>query len=87
MVCPNSAWRAYGRRPIIPPLPPEDADHNALLLRLLARPNVASKEDWVRQYDHEVIAQTAVKPFVGVERDGPADAAVIAPLHGSSRGW
>ena len=67
-------------------VPPEDADHNALLLRLLARPNVASKEDWVRQYDHEVIAQTAVKPFVGVERDGPADAAVIAPLHGSSRG-
>ena len=55
--------------------PPENADHNALLLRLLARPNVASKEDWVRQYDHEVIAQTAVKPFVGVERDGPADAA------------
>ena len=39
----------------------------------------------MRQYDHEVIAQTAVKPFVGVERDGPADAAVIRTLHGSSR--
>ena len=38
------------------------------LLDLLARPNIASKESWVRQYDHEVIAQTAVKPFVA-ERD------------------
>jgi phosphoribosylformylglycinamidine synthase len=53
---------------------------------MLARPNIASKETWVRQYDHEVIAQTAVKPFVGVERDGPADAGVIAPIHGNPRG-
>ena len=67
-------------------VPPARVDHSALLLRLLARPNIASKEDWVRQYDHEVIAQTAVKPFVGVKRDGPGDAAVLAPVHGSSRG-
>ena len=50
------------------------ADHNDLLLRMLARPNITSKETWVRQYDHEVIAQTVIKPFVGVERDGPGDA-------------
>ena len=61
-------------------------NHNQILLDLLARPNIASKETWVRQYDHEVIAQTAVKPFVGVERDGPADAGVIAPIHGNPRG-
>ena len=67
-------------------IPPSDVDHNKILLDLLARPNIASKESWVRQYDHEVIAQTAVKPFVGPERDGPADAALIAPLHGSTRG-
>ena len=66
--------------------PPNKADHNQILLDLLARPNIASKESWVRQYDHEVIAQTAVKPFVGPERDGPADAALIAPIHGSTRG-
>ncbi|DAC57279.1 MAG TPA: phosphoribosylformylglycinamidine synthase, partial [Candidatus Poseidoniales archaeon] len=53
---------------------PINADHNNILLDLLARPNIASKETWVRQYDHEVIAQTAVKPFVGIERDGPGDA-------------
>ena len=67
-------------------VPPADIDHNSILIDMLARPNIASKETWVRQYDHEVIAQTAVKPFVGVERDGPADAGVIAPIHGNPRG-
>lgn len=66
--------------------PPAKADHSALLLRMLARPNIASKETWVRQYDHEVIAQTAVKPFVGVARDGPGDAGLIAPIHGDPHG-
>ncbi|MEC7179280.1 MAG: AIR synthase related protein, partial [Candidatus Thermoplasmatota archaeon] len=33
-----------------------------------------------------VIAQTAIKPFVGPNRDGPGDAAVIAPIHGNSKG-
>ncbi len=65
---------------------PENAGHSNLLLRMLGRPNIASKESWVRQYDHEVIAQTAVKPFVGVQRDGPGDAGVIAPLHGNPQG-
>ena len=55
-------------------------------MRMLARPNIASKETWVRQYDHEVIAQTAIKPFVGVERDGPGDAGLLAPIHGSTHG-
>ncbi|MBA88088.1 MAG: phosphoribosylformylglycinamidine synthase, partial [Euryarchaeota archaeon] len=66
--------------------PGEGFDHSQLLIRMLSRPNIASKETWVRQYDHEVIAQTAVKPFVGVERDGPGDAGVLAPIHGSVRG-
>lgn len=67
-------------------VPPARADHADLLLRMLARPNIASKEAWVRQYDHEVIAQTAIKPFVGVARDGPGDAGVIAPVHGDPHG-
>jgi phosphoribosylformylglycinamidine synthase II len=67
-------------------VPPSDANHSDLLLRMLARPNIASKETWVRQYDHEVIAQTAIKPFVGVKRDGPGDAGLIAPIHGNPHG-
>ena len=66
--------------------PPEKTNHTSLLIRMLKRPNIASKETWVRQYDHEVIAQTAIKPFVGVERDGPGDAGLLAPIHGSTRG-
>jgi phosphoribosylformylglycinamidine synthase II len=66
--------------------PPKKAEHHNILIELLARPNIASKEQWVRQYDHEVIAQTVGKPFTGVNRDGPGDAAVIAPIHGETQG-
>ena len=69
-------------------VPPEtDAEGMGdILSRLLARPNIASKEFWVRSYDHEVIAQTVIKPFCGVDHDAPGDAAVIAPIHGGTQG-
>ena len=57
-----------------------------VLSRLIARPNIASKEWWVRSYDHEVIAQTVIKPFCGVNHDSPGDAAVIAPIQGGTQG-
>jgi phosphoribosylformylglycinamidine synthase II len=79
----ESAWTPPELEPF---RPPSNADHNTLLLNMLRRPNIASKETWVRQYDHEVIAQTAIKPFVGAHRDGPGDAGVIAPLHGDPHG-
>jgi phosphoribosylformylglycinamidine synthase subunit PurSL len=50
------------------------------LLALLALPNIRSKEDVVRQYDHEVQGGTVVKPFVGPAGQGPSDAAVVVPL-------
>ncbi|MFQ3663778.1 MAG: phosphoribosylformylglycinamidine synthase subunit PurL [Chloroflexaceae bacterium] len=55
--------------------PPAEA-----LLRLLAHPNIASKERIVRTYDHEVRGATVIKPFVGVALDGPGDATVLQPL-------
>ena len=79
----ESEWTPPVQDPFVPPV---NADHAALLEGMLQRPNIASKETWVRQYDHEVIAQTAIKPFVGVERDGPGDAGVIAPIHGDPHG-
>ncbi|HYG10055.1 MAG TPA: AIR synthase related protein, partial [Pyrinomonadaceae bacterium] len=45
------------------------ADHNEALLRLLAAPNIASKEWVYRQYDHMVRTNTAVLPG--------ADAAIV----------
>ncbi len=52
---------------------------------ILGRPNVASKEYWVRQYDHEVQAGSVVKPLCGPHGDGPSDGSVIMPVLGSSR--
>jgi phosphoribosylformylglycinamidine synthase len=68
-----------------PSLPPE-GDCAAALLAVLSDLGVCSKEWIVRQYDHEVQAGSAGKPLCGVRRDGPADAAVLAPKLGSLRG-
>ncbi len=55
-------------------------DLSAVLLDLLAHPNIRSKEDTIRRYDHEVQGGTAVKPLVGSANHGPGDAAVLVPL-------
>lgn len=66
---------------------PRDLDCNRLLLQLLASPDITSKEEIVRQYDHEVLAGSAVKPMVGAGGFGPSDGCVIAPRLGSKRGF
>jgi len=58
-----------------------------VLLKILADPNIASKEQVIRLYDHEVQGGTVVKPLVGQANDGPSDAAVIRPLPDSKRGF
>jgi phosphoribosylformylglycinamidine synthase len=59
--------------------PSAGLDPNTLLLRLLAHPNLASKADVIRSYDHEVQGSTVVKPLTGRLNDGPADASVLKP--------
>lgn len=54
-------------------------DANAELVRILARPDVASKADVIRIYDHEVQGGTVVKPLTGKMDDGPSDACVLKP--------
>ncbi len=66
-------------------LPPAK-DLTQALARLLSRPNIASKEWVIRQYDHEVQAGSIVKPLVGIAHDGPSDAAVVAPRPGQDLG-
>ena len=61
-------------------------DLTAIMLDLVADPNVRSREEWVRCYDHEVQARSVVKPFVGRRRDGPSDGAVFLVRHDSTRG-
>jgi phosphoribosylformylglycinamidine synthase II len=50
------------------------------LLALLRHPSIASKEEVVRRYDHEVQGATVRKPLVGLAGNGPGDAAVLQPI-------
>src|SRR2546425_1114810 len=71
--------------PAIPPsqdlrLPREPQDYRSTILKILAAPNVASKEYVIRQYDHEVRASTVLKPLQGViGKAAHGDASVIRP--------
>jgi phosphoribosylformylglycinamidine synthase II len=56
-----------------------------ILFRVLASPNIASKESVVRTYDHEVKGNTVLKPLQG-ENGGPNDAAILKPLNDSWKG-
>lgn len=56
-----------------------------LLLRLLAHPDITSKEWIIRRYDHLVRGATILPPLVGAMGDGPSDAAVLKPLE--TAGW
>jgi phosphoribosylformylglycinamidine synthase len=75
----------------IPPAPQaevivESTSLTGDVMSVLSALNVCSKESFVRMYDHEVQAQSVLKQFQGVDEDGPGDAAVIRPVHGSNRG-
>lgn len=56
------------------------------LLGILSSSNVASKEEVIRTYDHEVKAISIIKPLQGINNDAPGDAAVIKPIHDSWKG-
>ncbi|MEZ6088995.1 MAG: phosphoribosylformylglycinamidine synthase subunit PurL [Pirellulaceae bacterium] len=62
------------------------ADHDETLAKILGSLNVASKQWIIRQYDHEVQGGSVVKPLVGVQNDGPGDAAVVRPRVRTRRG-
>ncbi len=61
-------------------------DYTDDLRKILGSLNVASKEWIIRQYDHEVQAGSVIKPLVGINNDGPSDAAVVRPDLTSNRG-
>jgi len=64
----------------------EKADYTDDLKQLLSALNICSKESVVRRYDHEVQGGSVVKPFSGVNNDGPSDAAVVRPILESFEG-
>ena len=82
----EAEWQPPALRGLFEPVLGEPEDYAALLLDLLARPNICSKEWICRQYDHEVQGTSVIKPLVGAGRDVPSDAAVIRPVLTSQQG-
>jgi phosphoribosylformylglycinamidine synthase len=79
----QAKWTPPTRKPEITI---QQSDLMADLKAVLGSLNVCSKESFVRMYDHEVLAQSVLKQFQGVNHDGPGDAGVIRPVPGSKRG-
>ncbi len=67
--------------------PEEPKDYDEILIELLKSDNINSKEWVIRQYDHEVRANTVIKPLQGkLNQQGPGDASVIKPIEDSFKG-
>jgi phosphoribosylformylglycinamidine synthase len=82
----DAHWQPPEKRGLFEPVLGEPVDYQNLLIDLLSRPNICSKEWIYRQYDHEVQGSSVIKPLVGQERDVNSDAAVIRPVLQSERG-
>ena len=65
---------------------PTPTDLSEDLKKILGSWNVCSKEWVIRQYDHEVQGGSVLKPMVGIENDGPGDAAILRPVLDSDKG-
>jgi phosphoribosylformylglycinamidine synthase len=82
----EAQWRSPSMRGLYEPVMKAPDDMSQLLLDILKRPNICSKEWIARQYDHEVQGTSVIKPLIGVDRDIPGDASVISPVLGQSKG-
>lgn len=56
---------------------PQIRDYEGVVARLLASPDICSKETIIRRYDHEVKGRTVIKPLMGRHGLAPQDAAVM----------
>ncbi len=65
---------------------PEPETPAETLKQMLGRLNICSKEYVVRQFDHEVLSGSVIKPLIGRLQDVHSDAAVIRPLLDSPEG-
>jgi phosphoribosylformylglycinamidine synthase len=82
----DAEWRSPEDRGLAEPVLRPPKDYGMLLVEMLSRPNICSKEWIVRQYDHEVQGSSVIKPLVGADRDVHSDGAVIRPVLSSDRG-
>lgn len=76
----DAEWTPPRLRGLCEPVLGAPTDSAGMLLAMLGRPNLASKEWITRQYDHEVQGTSVIKPLVGKARDVNSDAVVIRPV-------
>lgn len=65
---------------------PMPSDWIETYCRVMAHPNVCSKEPIVRLYDHGVQGMNALSPYGGLFYDGPNDATILTPILGEPYG-
>ncbi len=82
----DAVWIPPEMRGMYEPVTGEPEDYNKLLLDILSRPNICSKEWITVQYDHEVQGTSVIKPLVGEDHDVYSDASVIRPVLDSNKG-
>lgn len=67
-------------------IPQAQTNYESIWLKIMASGNVASKESFVRMYDHNVQGTNALHPFSGTNFDGPNDGAIVKPIYGKPYG-
>jgi len=82
----DAVWIPPQTRGLTEPVISTPSDLGGVILDMLSRPNICSKEWIIRQYDHEVQGGSVVKPLVGVKRNIPSDASVTRPVLTSNKG-
>lgn len=82
----DAQWLSPDARGLREPVIAPPKAYEGLILDILGRPNICSKEWIYRQYDHEVQGGSVIKPLVGRSRDVCSDASVIRPVLSSERG-
>ncbi len=82
----EAEWQPPEKRGLFEPVLTPPKDYGKIIANLLDRPNIASKEWIVRQYDHEVQGTSIIKPLVGLNHDVVSDASVIRPVLTSNQG-
>ncbi|MCD4819712.1 MAG: phosphoribosylformylglycinamidine synthase [Candidatus Cloacimonetes bacterium] len=75
---PRKHLSAEWKKPnLVEPNIPQNLDYNDILLKLMGSYNICSRENVIRQYDHEVKGKTIIKPLMGKDGKTPQDAAVM----------
>ncbi|MFH2093081.1 MAG: AIR synthase-related protein [Pseudomonadota bacterium] len=82
----DAVWLPPDHRGLTEPVISAPANFDAVLLKMLQRPNLCSKEWIIRQYDHEVQGGSVIKPLVGINHNIPSGASVTRPVLTSQKG-